>query len=92
MIIHQLLGDRIAVTPDQRQVETKSGLLLTEAAKEKPCTGTVKSVGTETNTGKPLPLRQGDKVLYYRHAGIEIEVDGEKIMVFREPEIIAIIG
>ena len=76
------LGDRVIIKQDEAEETTASGLYLATEAKEKPQTGTVLAVGEGKldKDGKliPVPVKEGDKVLYGKYGGTEITVDGEE--------------
>jgi chaperonin GroES len=89
------LGDRVLIqTADEKEI-TKGGILLPDTAKEKPQEGKVIAVGDgkKTDEGKIIPLnvKVGDKVLYGRYSGTEINVDDEPYIIMKEDEIIAIL-
>ena len=65
-------------------------LLIEFTAKEKPLQGTVVAVG-EGKKDEPMILKAGDTVLYGKYAGTEIEYDGEKYLVMRQSDVVAII-
>ncbi len=88
------LGDRIVVKVLEKQETTKSGIVLPEAAKEKPQEGEVLSVGSgELVEGKrvPLEVKVGDKVIYSKYAGTEIKMDEQEYLILRQSDILAII-
>ena len=82
------LGDRVIIKQDEAEETTASGLYLATEAKEKPQTGTVLAVGEGKldKDGKliPVPVKEGDKVLYGKYGGTEITVDGEDVMILHE--------
>lgn len=88
------LGDRVIVKQDEAEETTASGLYIASSAKEKPTTGTVLAVGpgkvTEDGKTLPMPVKEGDRVLYGKYGGTEVEVDGEKVMIMRVDDIYAI--
>ena len=87
------LGDRVIIKQDEAE-ETASGLYLATEAKEKPQTGTVLAVGEGKldKDGKliPVPVKEGDKVLYGKYGGTEITVDGEDVMILRADDLYAV--
>jgi chaperonin GroES len=89
------LGGRVIVEPMEAEDVTAGGILLPETAKEKPQKGTVLSVGPGERDDKgkyiPMEVKVGDTILFNKYAGTEIKVDGKKIMILRENEILAII-
>jgi chaperonin GroES len=92
----QPLHDRIIVRPAKAEEVTKGGIIIPDTAKEKPMQGEVIAVGQgkQTEDGKVLPmqLKVGDKVLYGKYAGTEINVDGEELLIMRESDVFAIIN
>ena len=90
------LYDRIAVKPVEQEEKTKGGIIIPDTAKEKPMQGEVVAVGkgtcTESGELNPLELKVGDKVLYGKWAGTEIEIKGEKLIVMKESDVLGIIN
>jgi chaperonin GroES len=90
------LDDRIVVKPMEAESKTKGGIVLPDTAKEKPQKGTVISVGPGrvADDGKRIPptVKKGDKVIYARYGGSEIDVDGKEYMILRESDVLAKIG
>ena len=90
------LDDRIVVEPMEAESKTKGGIVLPDTAKEKPQKGTVISVGPGrvADDGKRIPptVKKGDKVIYARYGGSEIDVDGKEYMILRESDVLAKIG
>ena len=88
------LGDRALIEPSEREVVTKSGIVLPDTAKEKPQEGTVVSVGSgrvlEDGTKVPLEVKAGNKVLYGKYAGTEIKIEGKDYLIVSERDILAI--
>lgn len=88
------LGDRVIVKQDEAEETTASGLYIASSAKEKPTTGTVLAVGAGkvTDDGKtlPMPVKEGDRVLYGKYGGTEVEVEGEKVIIMRADDIYAV--
>jgi chaperonin GroES len=90
------LDDRIVVKPMEAEEKTKGGIVLPDTAKEKPQKGTVISVGPGrvADDGKRIPptVKKGDKVIYAKYGGSEIDVDGKEYMILRESDVLAKIG
>ena len=88
------LGDRVIVKQDEAEETTASGLFLASETKEKPTTGTVLAVGdgrvTDDGTTIPVPVKKGDRVVYSKYGGTEVEVDGEQLVILRSDDIYAI--
>jgi chaperonin GroES len=89
------LGNRVVIEPKEQEEITAGGIVLPETAKEKPQKGTVLSVGPgeRDDDGKhvPLDVKEGDTVLFAKYAGTEIKVDGKKLLIMRESDLLAIV-
>ena len=89
------LADRVIVKALEAEEKTKSGIYLPDAAKEKPTKGKVISVGPgkldDKGKAMELSVRTGDTVYYGKYSGTDIEVDGEKFVILRESDILAVI-
>ena len=89
------LGSRVVIEPVEQDEVTAGGIVLPETAKEKPQKGKILSVGPgdRDEGGKRIPMdvKVGDTVLYAKYAGTEITVDGKKLLVLKESEILAIV-
>ncbi len=88
------LFDRVVLLPIENESETKGGILLPMAAQEKSQLATVVAVGSGENIdGKQIGMqvKVGDKVLYGKFTGTEINVDDVKYVVIRQPDILAVI-
>lgn len=90
------LGDRVVVEPIERE-ETFAGgqLVLPETAKEKPQQGEVLAVGLgrKDDDGKRIPMdvEVGQTVLFAKYAGTEVKLDGKKLLILKESDILAIV-
>ena len=84
------LADRVIIQPAAAEEVTVAGIIIPESAKEKPLKGTVLAVGTGTKD-EEMVLKEGDSVLYGKYAGTEIEFDGEKVLIMRQNEVLAVI-
>jgi len=89
------LADRLVVEPKEQEEVTASGLVLPETAKEKPQQGTVLSIGPgrrdDDGNRVPMDVAVGDSVLYAKYAGTEIKIDGKKLLILKESDILAIV-
>ncbi len=89
------LGDRVLVKRVSEQEKTKGGIVLPDTAKEKPQRGEVVAVGEGklTDDGKRIPMnvKVGDKVIFAKYAGTEIELDDEEYLLMSESDILAIL-
>ncbi len=86
----QPLADRVLVRPAAVEEKTIGGIIIPDSAKEKPLQGDVIAVGNGTKD-EPMVLTAGDRVLYGKYAGTEIEHEGEKYLIMRQADILAII-
>ena len=88
------LFDRVVIKNVEAEETTKSGLILTSAAKEKPQMAMVLAVGPGGNVdGKEITMqvKEGQKVIYSKYAGTEVKVDGEELIIVRQSDILAIV-
>ncbi len=89
------LGSRVVVEPIEQEDITASGIVLPETAKEKPQRGKVLSVGPgdRDDSGKRIQMdvSVGDTVLFAKYAGTEIKLDGMKLLILRESDLLAIV-
>lgn len=89
------LGNRVVVEPIEQEEVTAGGIVLPETAKEKPQKGTVLSVGPgeRDDEGKHIPMdvKEGDKVLFAKYSGTEIKLEGKKVLILRESDLLAIV-
>ena len=86
----QPLADRVLIAPAPAEEKTVGGIIIPDTAKEKPLQGKVVAVG-EGKTDEPMILKEGDNVLYGKYAGTEIEYEGEKYLVMRQSDVVAIL-
>ncbi len=84
------LADRVLVKPAAAEEKTVGGIIIPDTAKEKPLKGDVIAVGNGTKDEEMI-LKAGDKVLYGKYAGTEIELDGETYLIMRQSDVLAII-
>lgn len=85
------LADRVIIKPTPAEEVTMSGIIIPDSAKEKPLRGTVLAVGNGTKDEEMI-LKDGDQVLYGKYAGSEIEYEGEKYLIMRQSDVLAIIA
>ena len=90
------LGDKVLVRRVEAESKTAGGIVLPDAAKEKPKRGKIIAVGQgkQLDDGEraKLQVKKGDEVLFSSYAGTEITVDGKEMMIMSEDDILAIIG
>ncbi|MDY3134821.1 MAG: co-chaperone GroES [Candidatus Egerieousia sp.] len=84
------LADRVLVEPKEAETKTASGLFIPDTAKEKPQAGTVVAVGPGKKD-EPMELKVGDKVLYGKYAGTELNVDGKIYIMMRQSDVMAVV-
>ena len=89
------LGDRLVVTIQEEQETTPTGLMLPETAKETPQRGEVIAVGNGRRNQKgkriPMDVKVGDVVLYAKYGGSELKVEGVKLLILQESDVLAVI-
>ncbi|HOJ71712.1 MAG TPA: co-chaperone GroES [Syntrophorhabdaceae bacterium] len=89
------LQDRILVKRIEEEEKTKGGIIIPDAAKEKPQEGRVIAVGDgkmlENGTKAPLTVKVGDKILFGKYSGTEIKIEGEEHLILREDDVLAIV-
>jgi chaperonin GroES len=90
MIKFKPLADRVLIEPAAEETKTVSGIIIPDTAKEKPPKGIVIAVGAGKKD-EPMTVSEGDAVLYGKHAGQAIEINGKSYLVMRESDIYAII-
>lgn len=89
------LQDRLVVKRLAEEEKTKGGIIIPDAAKEKPQEGRVIAVGAGkvTDNGQRVApeVKEGDKILFGKYAGTEIKIEGEEHLILREDDVLAII-
>ena len=88
------LGDRVVIKNLEAEETTKGGIILTNAAKEKPVMAEVVAVGPGGNVdGKEVVMHVslGDKVIYSKYAGTEVKLDGKDYIIVRQSDILAVL-
>jgi len=92
----QPLGGRVIVEPIEQEEMTAGGIILPETAKEKPQEGKILAAGPgdRDDEGKRIAMevQVGDKVLYAKYSGTEVKVDGKKLLILRESDILAVVA
>lgn len=83
------LGDRVLIKPAPAE-EKIGGIIIPDTAKEKPLKGEVVAAGGGTKD-EGMMLKAGDKVLYGKYSGTELEFEGEKYLIMRQADVLAII-
>ena len=83
------LADRVLIKPTPAEETTIAGIIIPDSAKEKPLRGTVLATGDGTADEK-MVVKPGGEVLYGKYAGTEVELDGEKLMIMRQSDVLGI--
>ena len=89
------LDDRIVVKQSEAEETTAGGIVLPDAAQEKPNQGKVVAVGPgsllDDGNRAAMSVKKGDEVLYGKYSGTEVEVNGEKLVILKETDILAVV-
>jgi len=90
------LHDRVIVKRLDQETKTASGLIIPDAAAEKPDQGEGLAVGNgkvqENGNVRPLEVKVGDRVLFGKYSGQSVKVNGEELLVMREEDIMAVVA
>ena len=84
------LADRVLISPAPAETQTVGGIIIPDTAKEKPLQGTGVAAG-EGKEDEKMILKEGDQVLYGKYAGTEIEFEGEKYLIMRQSDVVAVL-
>ena len=82
------IGDRVLLKIQAVEEKTKSGLFIPQTAQEKTQTGVVVEIGDDKDA---VTVKKGDKVMYDKYAGTQVEIDGSEHLIIKMPDIIAVI-
>lgn len=85
------LADRVLIKPAPAEEKTIGGIIIPDTAKEKPLQGEVLATGNGTKD-EEMVLKAGDTVLYGKYSGTEVELDGEKYLIMRQSDVLAVLG
>lgn len=89
------LRDRIIIKRVEEQEQVRGGIIIPDTAREKPQEGEVIAVGSgkKLDSGErvALDVKEGDRVLFGKYAGSEINLDGEELLILKEDEILAVV-
>ncbi len=83
------LGKRVLIKREEEQKTTASGIILPDNAKEKPLQGTVVAVAAKA---AKKGIKEGDKVIFGKYKGTEINVDGEELLILESDDILGILN
>ena len=87
------VGRRVLVERLEEEEDTKKGsIIVPDTAKEKPQQGIVKNVAKVGKDEDPLPVKKGDKILFSKYGGTEVEFEGKEYLILSEDDILAKIG
>ena len=90
------LHDRLLVRRMEEKETARGGIIIPDTAKEKPMEGKVLAVGNgkvlENGKRLALDVKVGDRILFGKYSGTEIEIDGEEVLIVREDEVLAVMG
>ncbi|MBE0671807.1 MAG: co-chaperone GroES [Anaerolineales bacterium] len=90
------LGGRVLVEPIEQEEVTAGGIVLPETAKEKPQQGKVLAAGPGDRNDKgervAMDVKAGDVVLFAKYSGTEVKIDGKKLLIMRESDLLGIVG
>jgi len=90
------LGSRVLVEPIEQEEVTASGIVLPETAKEKPQQGKVLAAGPGDRNDEgervEMDVKVGDTILFAKYSGTEVKMDGKKLLILRESDILGIVG
>ncbi|MCA1854491.1 co-chaperone GroES [Massilia oculi] len=90
------LHDRVIVKRLDQETKTASGLIIPDAAAEKPDQGEVLAIGNgkvqDNGQVRPLEVKVGDRVLFGKYSGQAVKVDGQELLVMREEDIMAVVA
>ena len=85
------LADRVLIKPAPAEEKTAGGIIIPDTAKEKPLQGEVVATGEGTKD-ETMVLKAGDVVLYGKYAGTEVEYEGEKYLIMRQSDVLAVLA
>lgn len=87
----QPLADRVLVQPQEAEEKTAGGIIIPDTAKkERPIEGKVLAVGQGTKD-EEMVLKVGDKILYGKYSGTEVELNGENFLIMRQSDVLAVV-
>ena len=90
------LGSRVLVEPTEQEEMTSSGIILPETAKEKPQQGKVLAAGpgdrNEDGDRIAMDIKVGDTILFAKYSGTEVKMEGKKLLILRESDVLGIVG
>jgi chaperonin GroES len=95
-VLFKPLGSRVLIEPIEQEEVTASGIVLPETAKEKPQQGKVLAAGpgdrNEDGDRIAMDVKVGDTILFAKYSGTEVKMEGKKLLILRESDILGIVG
>jgi chaperonin GroES len=89
------LQDRLLIQRIEEEEKTKGGIIIPDTAKEKPQEGKVIAAGkgkvSEDGKVHPLDVKKGDRILFSKYAGTEVNIEGEEHLIIREDDVLGVI-
>ena len=89
------LHDRVVVRRIEEDLKTAGGIIIPDTAAEKPQQGEILAAGpgarNENGQVEPLDVKSGDKVLFGKWSGTEVQIDGEELLIMKESDIMGIL-
>jgi len=89
------LHDRVLVQRLSEEEKSVGGIIIPDAAKEKPQEAKVIGVGAgrilDNGTRVPVEVKEGDRILFGKYSGAEVKIEGQEYLILREDEILAIL-
>ncbi|HEX5068321.1 MAG TPA: co-chaperone GroES [Myxococcota bacterium] len=89
------LQDRILVKRIDEEEKTKGGIIIPDTAKEKPSEGKVVAVGkgkvSEDGKLTPLDVKKGDRILFSKYSGTEVNIEGDEHLIIREDDVLGVL-
>ncbi len=89
------LQDRLLIQRIEEEEKTKGGIIIPDTAKEKPQEGKVIAVGkgkvSEDGKLQPLDVKKGDRILFSKYSGTEVNIEGEEHLIIREDDVLGVI-
>ncbi|MBI5824714.1 MAG: co-chaperone GroES [Chloroflexi bacterium] len=90
------LGGRVLVEPIEQEELTAGGIILPETAKEKPQQGKILAAGPGDRNDKgeriAMDVKAGDVILFAKYSGTEVKIEGKKLLIMRESDLLGIVG
>jgi chaperonin GroES len=90
------LGGRVLIEPIEQEEVTAGGIVLPETAKEKPQQGKVLAAGPGDRNDKgervAMDVKVGDVILFAKYSGTEVKIEGKKLLIMRESDLLGIVG